>query len=203
MPIESLNLEGTLMPLQTPSQTYTPEEYLVLEEVAECRHEYRDGEIVPMTGGSLNHNELTGMLCALLRFALRGSGCRVFASDLRVWIPECSLYTYPDVMIIQGEPALQDGRTDTVLNPLLVLEVLSKSTRNYDRGDKFACYRTIPELREYVLVDQYAMHVEQFAKNEGDQWVLTELDGPDAVLAFSAVAVQIPLSDLYENVQIG
>ena len=191
------------MPLQTPPRIYTPAEYLALEEVAECRHEYRDGEIVPMTGGSLNHNELTGMLYAHLRFALRGSGCRVFASNLRVWTPECNLYTYPDVMVIQGEPVLQEGRTDTVLNPVLVVEVLSKSTRSYDRGDKFVCYRTIPELREYVLVDQYTMHVEQFAKNSEGQWVLTELDGPEAMLTFSAVELQLPLSDLYENVPIG
>ena len=189
------------MPLQTPPRIYTPAEYLALEEVAECRHEYRDGEIVPMTGGSINHNRIVRTLSRRLDLALSGQSYEVFTSDLRVWTPGCNLYTYPDVMVIQGEPALQEGRTDTVLNPVLVVEVLSKSTRSYDRGEKFVCYRTIPELREYVLVDQYAMHVEQFAKNAAGQWVLTELDGPEAVLAFAAVAVQIPLSEIYENVQ--
>ena len=105
-------------------------------------------------------------------------------------------------MAIQGEPQLQQGRTDTVLNPLLVVEVLSKSTRNYDRGDKFVCYRTIPTLQEYVLIDQYAVHVEQYAKTPDDKWLLTESDGTDAVLSFAAIPLQMPLRDLYENVQI-
>jgi len=135
-----------MMLTETQKLYSTPEEYLALEEAADYKSEYIDGEIVPMTGGTLNHNDIAGNFYALMKFALRGKKYKVFIGDLRLWIPRYRLYTYPDVMAIQGEPVLQGDRTDTIINPLAIVEVLSKSTKNYDQGDKFDYYRSIPEF---------------------------------------------------------
>ena len=137
-----------MMQTQVQQRHYTPEEYLTLERDAEFHSEYRDGEIVPMTGGSIDHNRIAGNIFAYLKFALRGKKAEPFIGDLRLWIPEYRLYTYPDVMVIQGEAVFQDQRKDTVTNPSLIIEVLSKSTQNYDRSDKFKFYRSIPQLQE-------------------------------------------------------
>ncbi|WP_017720965.1 nSTAND1 domain-containing NTPase [Kamptonema formosum] len=118
----------------------------------------------------------------------------------RLWIPRYRIYTYPDVMVIQGEPVYHENRKDTITNPMLIVEVLSKSTKNYDRGDKFEFYRSIPELQEYIMIEQYRFKVEQFAKNSEGKWVLTEYDSADAVLALSSLDFQIPLRDIYERV---
>jgi Uma2 family endonuclease len=186
--------------VETQKQYTTPEEYLALEEAAESKSEYRDGEIVPMTGGTTNHNEITGNFYAHLKFALRGQNYRVFMLDVRLWIPRYRIYTYPDVMVIQGEPVYHENRQDTITNPVLIVEVLSKSTKNYDRGDKFEFYRSIPEFREYIMIDQYRYKVEQFAKTSEGKWLFTEYDSADSVLALSSLDFQIPLRDIYERV---
>lgn len=123
--------------MQTQTRYYTPEEYLELEEKAEFKNEYRDGEIVAMTGGTTNHNEIAGNLYAHLKFGLRSKNYRVYIGDVRVWIPRYRQYTYPDVMVIEGEPIYTEKGTTTVMNPSLIAEVLSPSTQNYDQGDKF------------------------------------------------------------------
>ena len=132
--------------------------------MAESQSEYIDGEIVPMTGGPPNHNDIAGNFYAHLKFALRGQNYKVFIGDLRLSVPRYHLYTYPDVMVVKGEPVLLDDRTDTIINPLMIVEVLSKSTKNYAQGDKFDYYRSIPEFREYILIDHYKFYVEQFVK---------------------------------------
>jgi Uma2 family endonuclease len=190
------------MVIQTQPRSYSPEEYLELEATAEEKSEYRNGEIVPMTGGSTDHNEIAGNLYAHLKFALRGQPDKVFMGDVRLWIPGCRLFTYPDVMLIAGEPTFYEGRMDTVTNPRMIVEVLSKSTRNYDQGDKFDCYRTIPEFQEYVLVDQYLMYVKQFMKTAEGYWLLKEYGAAEQKLAFSSVKFEIPLEEIYEGVQI-
>jgi Uma2 family endonuclease len=129
--------------VQTQSRFYSSEEYLNLETMAEDKSEYRDGEIVPMTGGSTDHNDIAGNLYAYLKFALRQQPYKIFIGDVRLWIPACRLFTYPDVMLIAEEPVFYEGRTDTVTNPRMIIEVLSKSTRNYDQGDKFDCYLSV------------------------------------------------------------
>ncbi|WP_204105963.1 MULTISPECIES: Uma2 family endonuclease, partial [Spirulina sp. CCY15215] len=121
---------------------YTPEEYLALEEQAEFKSEYRDGEIVPMTGGTTNHNELAGNFYAYLKFFLKKKPYRVYMGDVKLWIPSYRQYTYPDIMVIQGKPIYTGKSKTTVMNPMLMVEVLSKSTQNYDRGDKFEYYRS-------------------------------------------------------------
>ncbi len=183
-------------------RTYTREEYLELEVASKERHEYVNGEIRPMTGGTPDHNELAINLAALLKSALRGKPYRIFGADQRLWIPDRNLYTYPDVMAIEKPLQLQTGRTDTVTNPCFIAEVLSKSTQDYDHGEKFSAYRTINSFHEYLLIDQYSTHVEHYVKTSSNQWLLTEYDDPNAVFALSAVEAQIEITSLYENIDI-
>jgi Uma2 family endonuclease len=131
----------------------SPEEYLELEVAAEFRSEDIDGKIIPMTGGLPNHNKIAGNLCAAMNFAFRGKPYEVFFADQRLWMPGRRIYTYPDVMVVDGVLELQEGRNDTITNPLLIAEVLSVSTQDYDKTDKFAAYRTIPTFQEYVLIN--------------------------------------------------
>lgn len=185
---------------ETEKRYYTPEEYLALEEAAEYKSEYRDGEILPMTGGTANHNKIALNFCRIFPLSVSGQNYEIFINDMRLSIPRYRLYTYPDVMVIQGEPVYQGSNTTTVTNPLLIVEVLSKSTKDYDRGEKFLYYRSIPELREYILIDQYKYHVEQLAKTADGKWLFTEYESEDAVLAMESVEFQISLTDIYDRV---
>lgn len=189
------------MQVQAEKRYYTPAEYLALEEAADYKNEYRDGEIVPMTGGSVNHNRIVLNLSSHLNFALRGTDYEPFSSDVRLWIPRHRIFTYPDIMIIQGKPAYYENRKDTITNPLVIIEVLSKSTQEYDQTNKFKYYRTLPGFREYILIDQYETYIEHFIKTEQNQWVLIgEHETSDAVLQLAAVEVSITLSDIYQRV---
>jgi Uma2 family endonuclease len=186
--------------MQTQQRYYTPEEYLLLEETAEFRSEYHDGEILPMAGGSINHNCIIVNLCAFLKLALRGKNYKVFATDLRLWIPRYKRYTYPDVLVIQGTPMLQDNRTDTITNPLLILKILSKSTQKFDHTDKFRYYRSIAEFREYVLINQYEVQVEQYTKTGEGEWLFREYENQDTSINFSSVGLEMPICNIYEGV---
>ncbi|MBE9206352.1 Uma2 family endonuclease [Nostoc sp. LEGE 06077] len=188
------------MVVQTPPRQYSAEEYLAHEEAAESRSEYRDGEIIPMTGGSLNHNQIIINLVLGLSPRLRQQNYNVYANDLRLWIPRYQAYTYPDVLIIKDEPVFQSGRKDTVINPSIIFEVLSKSTSSRDRGDKFTYYRSIPEFQEYILIDQYQLHIEQFSKTPDGNWLFKETDDEDGVLNLVAANCQIPHRQIYERV---
>ena len=192
------------MAVETLKRTYTREQYLQLEEKAEYRSEYRDGAIVPLAGGTTNHNEIAGNFYAHLKFALRKQNYRIYMGDVRLWIPRDRRYTYPDVMLIEGQPIYEGKGTTTVTNPLLIVEVLSKSTTNYDQGDKFRYYRSIPEFREYILIDQAEYRVMQYAKTEAKTkagtWLLTEYESEQARLNLSSVEFQLDLSELYEGV---
>lgn len=183
------------------TKTYTAEEYLALEVEAETRNEYRNGEIVSMSGGTPDHNQIAAALNALLWLALRGKEYKTFITDQRLWIPERKIYTYPDVMVIPKPVELQSGRKDTVINPVLIVEVLSDSTEAYDRGGKFEAYRTIATFQEYLLIDQAQRHVEQYAKQSANQWLFTEHHGDDARVMLASIPVEIALVDLYENVE--
>jgi Uma2 family endonuclease len=181
-------------------RTYTPEEYLELELTAQTRSEYRNGDIVTMTGGTPEHNRISGNLYIALSLALKRQPYETFHVDQRLWIPDRSLYTYPDVMVLAKPIELQVGRTDTVVNPCLIAEVLSKSTQDYDRGDKFLAYRTIPSFQEYLLIHQYSIRVEHYTKQADHQWLLNEYTDPAVVLSFSAFNFEIAIADLYENI---
>lgn len=186
--------------MQTQQRYYTPEEYLAQEEVAQFHHEYRNGHIIPMTGGSINHNQIAGNVYALLRFMLRQTAFKSYIGDLRLWIPQYNQYTYPDILVIQGQAVFQNQRTDTILNPGLIVEVLSKSTKDYDRTDKFRYYRSIPELQEYVLIDQYEVGIEQYTKTENNSWLFRAYETNTEKLFLSSVNLEINTSDIYENV---
>ena len=180
---------------------YSPEEYLALETDAEYKSEYHDGQIVPMAGGTPNHNQIAGNLYASLNFALKGQPYRVFIGDMRLWIPQQRLYTYPDVMVVSGQLQFAEGRKDTITNPSIIIEVLSESTENYDRGEKFRLYRTIPTFQEYILIEQLEMHIEQYSKTATSQWLFSEYDGENAILALTTIQFQISLSDIYDKVE--
>ncbi len=181
---------------------YTPDQYLELELASETRSEYRNGAIIPMTGGTPDHNELAINLAALLKSALRGKSCRIFGADQRLWIPDRNLYTYPDLMVVEKPLQLQSGRTDTVTNPRFIAEVLSKSTQDYDHGEKFSAYRTVDSFREYLLIDQYSIHVEHYVKTAANQWLLSEYGDRNVTLTLSAFEAQIEIIALYENIDI-
>ena len=122
-------------------------------------------------------------------------------ADMKVWIEPAQMYAYPDVIVVCGEPRFHSESEDAITNPLIITEVLSDSTKNYDRGEKFKFYRMVASLREYVLIDQYSIHVEQFAREQAGKWILTEYHGPDAVLKFSSLRFEMALSELYERVK--
>jgi Uma2 family endonuclease len=188
------------MPVQTDKKYYTPEEYLELEEKAEYKNEYRDGEIVPMSGGTTNHNKIAGNFYKNFPLTIDEQNYETYIGDVRLWIPRYRVYTYPDVMVIKGNPVYEGTGTTTVTNPLLIVEVLSNSTKNYDQGDKFDYYRSLAEFREYILIDQYNYHVKQFAKNLEGKWVLTEYEEEESVLLLESVNFSISFRDIYQRV---
>ncbi|MBE9238952.1 Uma2 family endonuclease [Anabaena aphanizomenioides LEGE 00250] len=186
--------------MQTQTRTYTPEEYLELEEKAEYKNEYRDGEIIPIAGGTTNHNKIALNFAAALKYGLKKQNYDVYIGDVRLWIPRYRQYTYPDVMLIKGEPIYQNANTTTVMNPLLIAEVLSKSTSNYDQGDKFLYYRSIPEFKEYILINQYQYHVMHYVKTDDGKWIFTELESESDTLTLQNLDFQIDFQDLYKQV---
>ncbi len=188
------------MLVQPQSQTYTLDLYRALEETAEFRSEYHDGRIVPMSGGTIDHNRIVRNLVRILDTAFRQKPYEVFTSDLRLWIPQYRKGTYPDVMVIANKPVFNDNRTDEVLNPCLIVEVLSKSTEGYDRGDKFLYYRSIPEFREYLLVSQSEYFIEHYRKTGERQWLLQEYRGNKAEITLKSVGVSLAVKDMYEGV---
>ncbi len=187
------------MQVQTEKHYYTPEEYLALEEKAEYKSEYHDGEIIPMTGGTTNHNKIAGKFYAQILLVLEDKDYEIYMGDVRLWIPRYRQYTYPDIMVVKGQPVYAENSTTTINNPMLIAEVLSKSTKNYDQGDKFDYYRSIPEFKEYILIDQYTFKAKQFAKNSEGKWVLTEYEEADSTIVIESVDFQINFNSLYSK----
>lgn len=184
----------------TEQHYYTPEEYLALEETAEYKSEYHDGEIVPMAGGTTNHNRIARNILIALTLQLRGQNHEVFIGDVRLWIPRVKEFTYPDVMVIAGQPEYYNNRKDTITNAQVIIEVLSKSTKGYDRGDKFKYYRTIPSFQEYILLDQSQKFIEQYTKQENKRWSYSVYDEEDVALTFSSFQVEVTLEEIYDKV---
>ena len=179
----------------------SPEEFLAWERSEDLRHEYRDGEVVAMSGARRAHNLISVNMASELRAALKDRDCETYASEMRVWIPKTGLYTYPDIVVVCGEPQFIDDEFDTLLNPVLVVEVLSDSTESYDRGRKFEQYRRIDTLKEYILISQSRPYVERFVKRGDGFWQLSEFSGHDAVLAIETLSAAIPLAGIYEKVK--
>jgi Uma2 family endonuclease len=188
------------MLVQSKQKIYTLDEYRELEKTAEFINEYRDGEIVPIAGSTIDRSQIKGNIFAGLDTALQGKNAEVFISGLRLWISRYRRGTYPDIMVIEGKPALTEGRNDEILNPVLIVEVLSKYSEDVNREDKFRFYRSIPEFREYVLVSQYEFLVTQYIKTESNEWLFREYEGESAIVSFASVGVQMSMSDIYELV---
>ncbi|MBE9017573.1 hypothetical protein C7Y66_24265 [Chroococcidiopsis sp. CCALA 051] len=186
--------------MQITERYYTQDEYLALEEIAKFKSEYINGEIIPMAGGTTNHNRLALNLSTGLNFAFRQQDYEVFMGDVRLWIPDKNIYTYPDVMIIAGKPEYYNNRTDTVTNPIVIAEILSKSTQSRDRQAKFEDYKTIASFQEYILIDQTKINVMQYVKTGRKRWEIREYDLEDEMIALHSVLFQISLEDLYNKV---
>lgn len=179
-----------------PDPLLTEEQYLHLEREAETKSEFHDGQMFAMAGGSLNHSLLATRISALLDRQVPLE-CRTCNSDLRIKVARAGLYTYPDCSVICGEPKYFGDQQDVVLNPLLIVEVLSPSTEGYDRGKKFEMYRTVESFREYLLVHQDRRHVEHYSKQDDGSWILREHSGVDGLVAIARLNVQIVLGELY------
>ena len=172
-------------------------DYLSMERNSSEKHEFVFGEIFAMTGASARHVEIVGNIAGDLRNQLRQRPCRVYSTDLRICVDSNHRYTYPDVVAICNQPQFLDDMLDTLLNPELIVEVLSESTRNYDRGDKFQQYRGISSFREYLLVDQERVHVERYSKQSDGMWTLWETDAIGAVVQLESVGVALAVSEIY------
>ena len=183
-----------------PKSFITPEQYLEIERAAECKSEYFNGEMFAMAGAVRTHNLLVTNAVAELRQQLRGRPCEVYPSDMRVRVSSTGLYTYPDALVVCGEPVFLDRREDTLLNPALIVEVLAPSTEAYDRGRKFEHYQKIDSLRYYLLISSDRVHADLFTLQDG-RWGLTPASGLDDTLELESIGCRLKLADLYEKVE--
>ena len=184
-----------------PKTLLTPEQYLAREAQAEFKSEYFAGETFAMAGGTRAHSIIGGNTTTAFQNALGGKGCRPFNSDLRVKIDDTGLYTYPDASVVCGEARIERrGGAESLLNPTLIVEVLSDSTEQYDRTVKFDHYRKLESLREYVLVSQHQPRVERFVCEADGSWTYHVHEGLDAVATFAAIPAMVPLSNIYLDV---
>jgi Uma2 family endonuclease len=181
--------------------SYTIEEYLEMENAATEKHEYYRGEIFAMSGAKLTHNRIAKNLLIALGQKLKGKSCEPLGSDFRVHIPNNTLFTYPDISIFCGDILTRNNDEMNGLNPSVIIEVLSPSTKNYDRGGKFKLYRDIPALKEYILVDSESISVESFYVNEHNNWELKEYKSIDEVLVIDTIQSSLSLSEIYEGVK--
>lgn len=184
-------------------KTYiTPEEYLAIERSAEYKNEYVNGEIFAMTGASRKHNLIAGNIFGELRQQLKGKPCEVYPGEMRVKAPAASSYVYPDVVVVCGDPQFEDSYFDTLLNPTMVVEVLSKSTESYNRLAKSSYYRTIESLVEYLLVAQEEYRVEQYLKQADGRWLLSDVRSLESVIELSSIDSSLALRDLYDRISV-
>ncbi len=183
-------------------QKFTVEEYLEMENASDEKHEYYQGEIFAMSGAKQEHIVVSVNLLTSLKNNLKGKPCRPHNNDMRVYIPQNTLFTYPDVSIVCGEPEYLNDDEFNLLNPSVIFEVLSPSTKSYDRGDKFKLYRAIPTLREYILIDPDKINIEAYYINGDNEWALRELNDISASLTIKTVDITLPLADIYEDTKI-
>jgi len=176
------------------------EEYLAMERASEQKHEYFKGEVFAMSGASNEHNDINYNINRLVAPFLHGKGCKLYGSDFRIHIPENTLYTYPDFTIVCGKTETTEVYTDNLTNPAVIIEILSKSTMDYDRGTKFNLYRSIKTLKEYILIDSTKISVEHFLKQQDNSWNLTEFKELTDSFTVSTISLTLLLQDIYEDV---
>jgi Uma2 family endonuclease len=177
----------------------TEDEYLAIERAGEFKSEFIGGEMFAMSGGSPRHSKLQWNLVMELGGAIRGKGCTGFGSDMRVRV-SAAMYTYPDISVVCGTPRYADGESESLLNPTVIVEVLSPSTEKYDRGLKFQHYRTIESLNDYLLVDQDQIRIEQYTRQADGTWMFRDYQKQEDELSVESIEVSIPLARIYENV---
>ena len=186
----------------TKTKTFvTLEEYRAIAETSEERYEYCNGEMIVMSGGTATHSRITVEITTCLNISVRGTNFQVYNGDMQIWIPNFNHGTYADVLVVNGEPEFNDDRTDEILNPLLIVEVLSPSTEADDRGDKFTKYRPIPSFCEYLVVSQAEPYIEQYLRLEnGDRWQLQTYDQLDHIISLESLKIELPLQEIYRRV---
>jgi len=179
---------------------YTPAEYLVLEEAAESKNEFWNGEIVAMSGAKIDHQQIVSNITEFLGSKVRGR-CRVFPSEMKVWVKKRNKFFYPDLTIICDQPSFYKNRRDTIDNPKLIIEVLSKSTASFDRAEKFLSYQTLEPLDEYVLISQDKALVEQYIKRDDGNWIYKATIGLESSVEFGSVKSELSLKEIYDLVE--
>ncbi len=183
-----------------PANYISPEEYLEREREAETRSEYVRGETFAMAGASIRHAIIISNLVLEIGAQLRTRNCNVFSTDLRLAVNPAGMYTYPDVMVVCGDPVTIDKHNDTIVNPVVIVEVLSDSTKNYDRGQKFQYYRMLSSLKEYVTVAQDEIHLERHIRGNAGEWILTEFGKLEDVVELQSINASLPLSEVYRRI---
>ncbi len=184
----------------TQERVYSAIEYLALEENAEVRNEFIDGEILPMAGGTTQHNVIVGNIYLAIRIATKGKNIQTYIENVKLRIPEFNIFTYPDVMIIAGETIYEENTQTTILNPAVIFEVLSPGTKDYDQGRKFEFYRSVTSLKDYILIDQERCLVMVYQKTTTNEWTLRILDNINANFVLDSVGIEINLADIYEGI---
>lgn len=184
-----------------PKVFMTPEEYLAHERAAEYKSEYWGGEVFAMSGASRRHNIIVGNVVASFHSQLRGRDCILYPSDMRIRVSPTGLYTYPDVTVVCGQEQFADEEEDTLLNPTVIVEVLSPSTESYDRGKKFQNYRTIDTLQEYILIAQDSYRIEHYRRQDNQQWLLTEATKLEDAVHLPSISCELALANVYEKVE--
>ena len=188
--------------MSSPAQSlYTPEQYLAMERKATYKSEYINGRILAMAGASVQHNTITANLVRALGNQFVDRPCQVFSSDMRVKVVTTGLYAYPDIVAVCGEMQIDDAQGDTLTNPSVIVEVLSHSTEVYDRGEKFAHYRKLGSLTDYVLIAQDKVRIEHYVRHDAG-WFLNELDDLDGILRLASIGCEVPLRDVYAKVEL-
>ena len=189
------------MTISTAKTLLTPDEYLVKEREAEFKSEYRNGQIVMMPGASREHVLIAGNIFGELYIQLLDRTCEVYVNDMRVKVSDSGLYTYPEVVVVCDEPRFEDGYFDTLLNPTVIVEVLSPSTEDYDRHGKFHSYQTLESLQEYILVSQNEVHIEQYIRQD-EEWQLMEYISLDDVVINASIECKLAIKAIYAKVKI-
>ena len=185
-----------------PEHKYSAEEYLAFDRASDAKSEFLDGTIYAMGGATARHVQIVGNVARELGNQLRDKPCVVYSTDLRVQVSQAGLYAYPDVIVVCGEPTFIDNKLDTLTNPLLIVEVLSDSTKNYDRGEKFERYRSIKSFREYVLIAQDKIHIEQYIRQDDGSWVLRETDSLNGIIELASMGCRLAVAEVYLKVSI-
>lgn len=180
----------------------TAEDYLAIERSAEFKSEFYDGETFAMSGASRSHNTIVLNVGSEIRQQLKPRPCRAFVSDMRVKVDPTGLYTYPDLIVVCDKEQFDDTHFDTLLNPTLIIEVLSDSTEAYDRGRKFEHYRTLESLTEYVLIAQNRPHIESYRRQANHEWLLTECTGLEGVFRLQSIDCTLALAEIYDKVEL-